>query len=128
MATFLPISPIRRPEYREMLIETAIEQDDAAMEAYLEGNEPDAETLSKCIRMGTVSGKFVPVLCGTAFKNKGVQPLLDAVVDYMPAPTDVPPIKGVKAGTEERSSVRIPTTSRSRPWPSRSCPIRSSGR
>ena len=88
-------------EYREMLIETAIEQDDAAMEAYLEGNEPDAETLSKCIRMGTVSGKFVPVLCGTAFKNKGVQPLLDAVVDYMPAPTDVPPIKGVKAGTEE---------------------------
>ena len=88
-------------EYREMLIETVVEQDDAAMEAYLEGNEPDAATLSKCIRMGTVAGKFVPVLCGTAFKNKGVQPLLDAVVDYMPAPTDVPPIKGVKAGTEE---------------------------
>ena len=88
-------------EYREMLVEAAVELDDAAMEAYLEGNEPDAETLSKCIRLGTVSGKFVPVLCGTAFKNKGVQPLLDAVVDYMPAPTDVPPIKGVKAGTEE---------------------------
>ena len=88
-------------EYREKMIETAVEQDDAAMETYLEGNEPDVETLSKCIRAGTVSGAFVPVLCGTAFKNKGVQPLLDAVIDYMPAPTDVPPIKGVKAGTDE---------------------------
>jgi len=87
--------------YREKLVETAVEQDDAAMEAYLEGKEPDEATLVKCIRAGTVTGKFVPVLCGSAFKNKGVQPLLDAVVDFLPAPTDVPPIKGVKAGTEE---------------------------
>ncbi len=88
-------------EYREHLIETAVEQDDDAMEAYLEGNEPDEATLIQCIRKGTIAGDFVPVLCGTAFKNKGVQPLLDAVVDYLPAPTDVPPIKGVKMGTEE---------------------------
>lgn len=88
-------------EYREKLVETVVEQDDEVMEAYLEGTEPDAATLIKCIRKGTVSGTFVPVLCGTAFKNKGVQPLLDAVVDFLPAPTDVPAIKGVKAGTEE---------------------------
>ncbi len=88
-------------EYREKLIETAIEHDDDAMEAYLEGNEPDEDTLKNCIRLGTVSGNFVPILLGTAFKNKGVQPLLDAVVDFLPGPTDVPAIKGVKAGTEE---------------------------
>ncbi len=88
--------------WRERLIEMAVEQDDAAMEAYLEGGkEPDIETLKKCIRHGTVNGVFVPVICGSAFKNKGVQLLLDAVVDYMPAPTDVPPVVGVKAGTEE---------------------------
>ncbi|MBF0250346.1 MAG: elongation factor G [Alphaproteobacteria bacterium] len=88
-------------EYRLKMIETAVEQDDAAMEAYLEGNEPDEATLIKCIRKGTIAGAFVPVLCGTAFKNKGVQPLLDAVVDYLPAPTDVPAIRGVKMGDEE---------------------------
>jgi elongation factor G len=88
-------------EYREKLIETAVEQDDDAMEAYLEGNEPDEATLKACIRKGTISGAFVPVLCGSAFKNKGVQPLLDAVVDFLPSPLDVPAIKGVKAGTEE---------------------------
>jgi elongation factor G len=88
-------------EYREKLIELAIDQDDAAMEAYLEGQEPDEETLNKCIRAGTLKGDFVPVLCGSAFKNKGVQPLLDAVIEYMPAPTDVPAIKGIKVGTEE---------------------------
>jgi elongation factor G len=88
--------------YRERLVEMAVEQDDAAMEAYLEGGkEPDVATLNKCIRRGTVNGVFVPVICGSAFKNKGVQPLLDAVVDYLPAPTDVPAVKGVKAGTEE---------------------------
>ena len=64
-------------EYREKLIELAVEQDDAAMEDYLEGNEPDEATLKKCIRRGTVNSEFVPVLCGSAFKNKGVQPLLD---------------------------------------------------
>ncbi|MBT3552389.1 MAG: elongation factor G [Rhodospirillaceae bacterium] len=84
-------------QYREMLLETAVEQDDAVMEAYLEGNEPDEEALNKCIRAGTVTGVFVPVLCGSAFKTKGVQPLLDAVVDYLPGPTDVAAIKGIDA-------------------------------
>ena len=71
------------------------------MEAYLEGKEPDEDTLKKCIRKGAVTGIFVPVICGSAFKNKGVQPLLDAVVDFLPSPADVPAIKGVKAGTED---------------------------
>ncbi len=88
-------------EAREKLIELAVEQDDAAMEAYLEGNEPDEETLKRCIRKGTCGLSFVPVLCGTAFKNKGVQPLLDAVVDYLPSPVEVPDMKGVKPGTDE---------------------------
>jgi len=88
-------------EYRMKLVELAVEQDDDAMEAYLEGDEPSEEVLKKCIRSGTIEGAFVPVLCGTAFKNKGVQPLLDAVVDYLPSPVDVPAIKGVKMGTEE---------------------------
>jgi len=82
-------------EYREMLVELAVEQDDDVMEAYLEGDEPDVETLKKLIRKGTLSSAFVPVLTGTAFKNKGVQPLLDAVVDYMPSPLEVNAIKGV---------------------------------
>ena len=88
-------------EYRVALIEMAVEQDDDAMEGYLEGNEPSEETLIACIRKGTIAGDFVPVLCGTAFKNKGVQPLLDAVVDFLPSPLDVPSIKGVKMGTED---------------------------
>ncbi len=88
-------------EYRKMLVEGAIEVDDDVMEAYLEGNEPDEATLKRCIRKGTIDGLFVPVLNGTAFKNKGVQPLLDAVVDFMPAPGDVPAITGVKFGTDE---------------------------
>ncbi len=88
-------------EYREKLIELAVEQDDDAMEAYLEGNEPDAETLARCIRKGTCSSSFVPVLCGTAFKNKGVQPLLDAVVDYLPSPIDVDSVTGVKPDSDE---------------------------
>jgi elongation factor G len=86
---------------REKMIEQAVEQDDAAMEAYLEGNEPDAETLKRCIRKGTCGLAFVPVLCGSAFKNKGVQPLLDAVVDFMPSPVDVPAVKGIVPGSEE---------------------------
>ncbi len=88
-------------EYREKMIELALEQDDAALEAYLEGNEPDEATLKACIRKGTCGLAFVPILCGTAFKNKGVQPLLDAVVDYLPSPTDVAAIRGIKPGTEE---------------------------
>ena len=91
-------------EYREKLIELVIEQDDAAMEAYFEGNMPDAATLKALIRKGTLNQSFVPVLCGSAFKNKGVQPLLDAVVDYMPSPLDVPAIKGVKPDSLEEDS------------------------
>jgi elongation factor G len=86
---------------RAQLIELAVEQDEAALEAYLDGTEPDIETLIACIRKGTVSGAFVPVLCGSAFKNKGVQPLLDAVVDFLPSPADVPPVKGVRPGSNE---------------------------
>ncbi|MBL28206.1 MAG: elongation factor G [Rhodospirillaceae bacterium] len=93
-------------EYRERLIELAVEQDDAAMEAYLEGNEPDEATLNRCIRRGTISGDFVPVLCGSAFKNKGVQPLLDAVVEFLPSPTDVAAIKGVTADSKEQEIER----------------------
>jgi len=90
----------RAAEYRQALIETAVEQDDEAMEAYLEGEEPSAEKLMACIRKGTLANAFVPVLAGSAFKNKGVQPLLDAVIDFMPAPTDVESIKGVSVDGE----------------------------
>ncbi|HEY7243638.1 MAG TPA: elongation factor G [Xanthobacteraceae bacterium] len=82
-------------EYREKMIEAAVELDDEAMTAYLEGREPDEATLKRLIRKGVLVGAFFPVLAGSAFKNKGVQPLLDAVVDYLPSPLDVPPIKGV---------------------------------
>src|SRR3984957_16608162 len=88
-------------EYREKMIEAAVELDDDAMTAYLDGQEPDEATLKRLIRKATISSFFFPVLCGSAFKNKGVQPLLDAVVDYLPSPLDVPPIKGVAiTGTE----------------------------
>jgi elongation factor G len=90
-------------EYRTHLIELAVEQDDEAMEAYLEGNEPDVATLKRLIRKGTLAMAFVPVVCGSAFKNKGVQPLLDAVVDYLPSPLDVPPIKGLLPNGDEDS-------------------------
>jgi elongation factor G len=82
-------------EYREKLIEAAVELDDDAMTAYLEGKEPDEATLKRLIRKATIGGIFFPVLCGSAFKNKGVQPLLDAVVDYLPSPVDVPPVMGI---------------------------------
>ncbi|KPF85079.1 elongation factor G [alpha proteobacterium AAP38] len=81
--------------YRQDLVEACVEQDDAAMEAYLEGTEPSAEKLRECIRKATLNGAFVPVLCGSSYKNKGVQQLLDAVVWYLPAPTDVEAIKTV---------------------------------
>tara|TARA_R100000027_G_scaffold254_1_gene299 strand:- start:35180 stop:37183 length:2004 start_codon:yes stop_codon:yes gene_type:complete len=78
-------------EYREKLVETAVEQDDEVMEAYLEGTEPDIDTLKRCIRKGTINLSFFPTYCGSSFKNKGVQLLLDGVVDYLPNPTEVPP-------------------------------------
>jgi elongation factor G len=87
-------------EYREKLIETAVEMDDDAMNAYLEGNVPSIDELRELIRKGTIEVKFHPVFCGTAFKNKGVQPLLDAVIDYLPAPDEIPAIKGIDAKTE----------------------------
>lgn len=78
-------------EYRAKLIETAVEQDDDVMEKYLEGEEPDEETLKRCIRKGTIKMAFFPTYCGSSFKNKGVQKVLDAVVDYLPDPTEVAP-------------------------------------
>ncbi len=88
-------------EYREKLVEAAVELDDDAMTAYLEGKEPDVATLKRLIRKATIASTFFPVLCGSAFKNKGVQPLLDAVVDYLPSPLDVPPIKGIDSKGNE---------------------------
>ena len=82
-------------EYREKLVEAAVELDDDVMAAYLEGKEPDVATLKRLIRKATIASTFFPVFCGSAFKNKGVQPLLDAVVDYLPSPVDVPPMKGI---------------------------------
>ena len=92
--------------YREKLIETVVEMDDNIMESYLEGTQPTTETIKKLIRTGTIDSKFVPVLCGSAFKNKGVQPMLDAVVDYLPSPEEVPDIKGVKYNKEDEAITR----------------------
>ncbi len=91
-------------EYRELLVETVVEADEEAMEAYLEGEEPSVEKLMSLIRHGTIANDFVPILCGTAFKNKGVQPLLDAVVDYLPSPVDIDAIKGIDVKTEEETT------------------------
>ena len=87
-------------EMRAALVELAVEQDDAVMEAFLEGEEPDEATLQRLIRLGTLNMSFVPVLCGSAFKNKGVQPMLNAVIDYLPGPLDVPTYKGFAPGDE----------------------------
>ncbi len=95
-------------EYRMNLIELVIDQDDDAMEAYLDGKEPSVEVLKACIRKGTLNQSFVPVCCGSAFKNKGVQPLLDAVVDYLPSPLDIPDVQGLKMDSDEKDS-RPPT-------------------
>ncbi|MEQ8249394.1 MAG: elongation factor G [Alphaproteobacteria bacterium] len=88
-------------EYRAKLVDAAVEQDDAALEQYLNGTEPDVATLKRCIRKGAISGAFVPVLNGSAFKNKGVQPLLDAVVDFLPSPVDVDHVTGHLPDSEE---------------------------
>ncbi|MBU6475376.1 MAG: elongation factor G, partial [Alphaproteobacteria bacterium] len=88
-------------EYRTRLVELAVEMDDDAMAAYLDGREPDIATLKKCIRKGTIGYKFVPILCGAAFKNKGVQTLLDAVVDYLPSPLDIGAVKGHKPDSDD---------------------------
>jgi elongation factor G len=95
-------------EYREKLLEAAVELDDDAMSEYLDGKEPDVETLKKLIRKAVITGAFYPVLCGSAFKNKGVQPLLDAVVDYLPSPLDVPAIKGIDPDHQNAEVIREP--------------------
>jgi len=89
-------------KYRQELVELAVEQDEKLMEAYLEGKEPSEADLMRCIRKGTLNFSFVPIITGSAFKNKGVQPLLDAVVDYLPSPKDIGKIEGTKLGTEEK--------------------------
>ncbi len=94
----------RAAEYRETLVEMVAELDDDVMEAYLEGEAIDNATLKRLIRKGTLEGKLVPMFCGTAFKNKGVQPLLDAVVDYLPSPVDIPAIKGIDVKTGEETT------------------------
>jgi elongation factor G len=91
-------------EYREMLIETAVEVDEEAMEAYLEGEMPDNDKLRALIRKGCINVEFFPMMCGTAFKNKGVQPLLEAVTDFLPSPIDVPAIKGIDVKTEKETT------------------------
>ncbi|RWL11661.1 MAG: elongation factor G [Mesorhizobium sp.] len=90
----------RAEEYREKMIEAAVEMDETALENYLEGKMPSNDEIRALIRKGTIAVKFYPMFCGSAFKNKGVQPLLDAVVEYLPSPADVPAIKGVDAKTD----------------------------
>ncbi len=95
-------------EYREKLVEAAVELDDEVLTAFLDGKEPDEATLKRMIRKAVLTGAFYPVLCGSAFKNKGVQPLLDAVVDYLPSPLDVPAIKGMDPENDNAEIVRAP--------------------
>ncbi|MCX7338694.1 MAG: elongation factor G [Alphaproteobacteria bacterium] len=93
-------------DYRLRLLETVVEANDVIMESYLEGKEPTAEQIVDCIRKGVLNGLFVPVLCGTAFKNKGVQPLLDAIVDYLPAPGDVGSVEGIEMDSDDVKVIR----------------------
>ena len=88
-------------QYHDKLLETAADCDEAIMEKYLEGKAISEAELRKALRQGTLSLKIVPILCGSAFRNKGVQPMLDAVVDYLPSPLDIPPLNGVVPGTEK---------------------------
>ena len=94
-------------KYRQELVELAVEQDEKLMEAYLEGKEPSEADLMRCIRKGTLNFSFVPIITGSAFKNKGVQPLLDAVVDYLPSPKDIGHIEGTKLGSDEKVQVKF---------------------
>lgn len=95
-------------KYRHQMLEMAVEMDDAVMELYLTGTEPSEADLKRCIRKGAIEGKFVPITCGSAFKNKGVQPLLDAVIDFLPSPLDVAAITGIIPGKEETPTERKP--------------------
>ena len=114
-------------QYRHELVERVAESDDHLMEKYLEGEELTVAEIQAGVRAITIAGEVNPVLCGTAFKNKGVQPMLDAVIDYLPSPLDVPPMIGHKPGDEEVEITREPPRrSRSRRWRSRSRRTRSS--
>ena len=93
--------------YRKELVEAAVEEDEKLMEAYLEGKEPSEEDLIKCIRKGTLGFSFVPITTGSAFKNKGVQPLLDAVIDYLPSPKDIGSIEATKLNSEEKLQMKF---------------------
>src|SRR5487761_91911 len=93
-------------EWRDKLLETIAEHDDEMMELYLEGTEPTEEQLTAAIRRATIASKLTPVLCGSAFKNKGVQPMLDALVDFLPSPVDIPSIKGHQVGDEQTAIER----------------------
>ena len=93
-------------ELHTQLVEMAVEEDEKLLEAYLEGTMPTVAQLKACIRKGAIAFHFVPVMCGSAFKNKGVQPLLDAVVDYLPSPLDIPPVEGIKPGKDEEKVQR----------------------
>jgi elongation factor G len=95
-------------EWHDRLIETISENDEEMMELYLEGATPDEEQLNAAIRRATVAGRVTPVMCGSAFKNKGVQPMLDAIVDYLPSPLDIPGVVGLEVGSEDREVVRQP--------------------
>src|SRR5712675_168447 len=88
-------------ELHTKLVDMAVEEDEKLLEAYLEGHQPTVEQIKACIRKGTCGFRFVPVLCGAAFKNKGVQPLLDGVVDFLPSPLDVPPVEATKPHSDE---------------------------
>ena len=93
-------------QWRDALLETIAENDEEMMEAYLEGTEPSEEQLVAAVRRATIAGGITPVLCGSAFKNKGVQPMLDAIVDYLPSPVDIPPVKGHEVGHEDQVVLR----------------------
>ena len=110
--------------FHAQLVETVAENDDEILHKFLEGEEITAAELKKSLRKSTIALKVFPVVVGTAFKNKGVQPLLDAVVDYLPSPLDVPETHGIDPDNGERSSAKRTTKSLSRRWRSRSWPIR----
>jgi elongation factor G len=114
-------------EYREALLETVATEDEALMEKYLGGEELTEAEIKAAIRKGTIDNVFVPILCGSAFKNKGVQPMLDAVIDFLPSPLDIPPDRAASTSRTTRSTRprKARSTSRSRPWRSRSSPTRS---
>ena len=114
-------------EYRTKLLEAVAETDEALLEKYFGGEDLTVEEIKGAIRKLTINSEAYPVLCGSAFKNKGVQPMLDAVIDYLPSPLDVPPLSGMRpARKTSRSSASRRPTSRSPRWPSRSPPTRSS--